>query len=552
MAGIGDIFEIGRSGLQAHQQGIAVASHNINNANTKGFSRQEAILEAGRPVGGVFPTGVRVTEIKRHVDQFIEAQLTDTVQDLGRLTIRHQLLQQVEPVFAETSTLGINNAMNRLFDAFRDLSTFPEDSSVRTVVLNEGTNLADTFNSSAKSLRQIRSDIDAAIGRNLTEVNSLATQIASLNAQIQTGEASGENANDLRDKRAVTINDMAKLVSIATVEMTDGVAINVGGQLLVSGNRSNSLVQVADTDNAGMNDVALKRSDGSTLVITSKITDGEIKGQLTVRDTDVVGYQDRLDRLAAQLIVQINTQHEAGFGLDGTTTNSLFSALSPDAPVVSDANAGGVVGTSTSVLTASSLTMDNYKITFTSTTLFDVTNLTDGTTVLSGQTYSSGGNIDFDGLRVVLTNGSSGPASGDVFTVDGHTGAASDMARSLTDTNKVAASSTAGGVPGNNVNALALVAIQTTTQANLGTVTLNDYHAATAGNVGSDTALASLQKDAKQVENDQVKALRESVSGVSLDEELTRLLSFQRAFEASARLILVADELYQTVLTLGR
>ncbi|MCH8040386.1 MAG: hypothetical protein IH977_08575, partial [Nitrospinae bacterium] len=293
-------------------------------------------------------------------------------------------------------------------------------------------------------------------------------------------------------------------------------------------------------------------SDGSTLVITSKITDGEIKGQLTVRDTDVVGYQDRLDRVAAQLIVQVNTQHEAGFGLDGTTTNSLFSALSPDVPVASDANAGGVAGTSTSILTASSLTMDNYQITFTSTTLFDVTNLTDGTTVLSGQTYSSGGNIDFDGLRVVLTNSSGGPAAGDVFTLDGHTGAASDMTRSLTDTDKVAASSTAGGVPGNNINALALVAIQTTTQANLGTVTLNNYHAVTAGNVGSDTELAGLQKDAKQVENDQVKALRESVSGVSLDEELTQLLRFQRAFEASARLILVADELYQTVLTLGR
>ena len=81
---------------------------------------------------------------------------------------------------------------------------------------------------------------------------------------------------------------------------------------------------------------------------------------------------------------------------------------------------------------------------------------------------------------------------------------------------------------------------------------LDDYHAVTVGDVGSDTFLAGLQRDSKQIELDQVTSLRESVSGVNLDEELTRLLEFQRAFEASARLIATADELFQTVLNLGR
>ena len=238
--------------------------------------------------------------------------------------------------------------------------------------------------------------------------------------------------------------------------------------------------------------------------------------------------------------------------MDGTTNNLLFSALSPDAPVASDNNTGGVQGTSTTVLTASSLTMDTYKITFTSTTQFTVTNETDGTTVLSNQTYTSGGNIDFDGLRVVLTNGSGGPQAGDVFTVSAHKGAAAEMAVSLSNPDKVAASSTSTGVPGNNVNALALVDIQTAKQATLGNQTLNDYHAVTAGNVGSDIGQAKLNQDAKRGELEQVQTLRESVSGVSLDEELTRLLRFQRAFEASARLVTMADELFQTVLTMGR
>lgn len=552
MGGITNLFEIGRSGIQANQQGLSTASHNITNVGTEGFSRQRAILETGRPQGGIYSTGVRVTDVTRLVDQFIEAQLTDTTQDSGRFNIRHDLLQRVETVFSETDTGGINNAIDRLFNAFRDLSTFPEESSQRTLVINEAQAVADTINLAATSLAQIRKDIDDAIGQNLSTVNSIATQIAGLNGQIHFAESTGKTANDLRDRRGVLVNDMAKLVNIETVEMTNGLAIMVGGQLLVSGDRNNTLVQVSDADNPGVNDVAVQRTDGTNFVVTSKINDGEIAGRLTVRDTDIQGYQDRLDRVSAVLVNEINQQQEAGYGLDGTTTNSLFSALSPDAPLAADTNSGAAVGTSTTVSTAASLTMDTYEIQFTNATTFNVLNVTDGTTALSAQAYTSGGTITFDGLDAVITDGSGAPAAGDVFTVSAHKGAALDMAVSLTDLDKIAASSTLAGIPGNNLNALALIAIQAASQNTLGGINVEDYHAVTVGDVGSDTSLAGLQRKAKQIEMDQVTSLRESVSGVNLDEELTRLLEFQRAFEASARLITTADELFQTVLGLGQ
>ena len=551
MAGISNIFEIGRTGVQAGQQGIATAAHNIANVGTDGFSRQRAIQEAGRPQGGVFSTGVRVRDVIRLVDQFIEAQLTDTTQDVGRLNIRHDLLSRVETVFLETETGGINTAVDRLFNAFRDLSTFPEESSQRTLAINEAQALVDTINLAATTLSEIRTDIDYAIGQNLSTVNTIASQIADLNGQIHFAESSGKTANDLRDRQAFLVNDMAELVNIETVEMTNGLAIMVGGQLLVTGDRNNTLVQVSDADNLGMNDVAVQRKDGTKIVVTSKINDGEISGRLTVRDTDIQGYQDRLDRLAAVLVNQINIQHSAGYGLDGTTGNLLFSALTPDAPLAADTNNGGAAGTSTTVSTAASLTMDSYEIQFTSASVFNVVNVTDSTTVLSAQAYTSGATITFEGLDVVITNSSGAPATGDIFTLSAHKGAASDMAVSVSNTDKVAASSTSAGVPGNNVNAIALIAIQSTSQSTLGSVNLDDYHAVTVGDVGSDTFLAGRQRDAKQIEMDQVTSLRESVSGVNLDEELTRLLEFQRAFEASARLIATADELFQTVLNLG-
>ncbi|MFB3115438.1 MAG: flagellar hook-associated protein FlgK [Nitrospirales bacterium] len=245
MAGINTIFEIGRTGIQASQQGLAAASHNIANVGTDGFSRQRAILEAGRPQGGVISTGVRVTDVIRLVDLFIEAQLTATTQDVGRLTIRHDLLSRVETVFLETETGGINTAIDRLFNAFRDLSTFPEESSHRTLVINEAQALVDTINLVAGTLSQIRTAIDDTIGQNLSTVNTIASQIADLNGQIHVAESSGRTANDLRDRRAFLVNAMAELVNIETVEMANGLAIMVGGQLLVTGDRNNTLVQVS-------------------------------------------------------------------------------------------------------------------------------------------------------------------------------------------------------------------------------------------------------------------------------------------------------------------
>jgi flagellar hook-associated protein 1 FlgK len=158
----------------------------------------------------------------------------------------------------------------------------------------------------------------------------------------------------------------------------------------------------------------------------------------------------------------------------------------------------------------------------------------------------------FEGLTAVITDNTGGPASGDIFTVSAHQGAAKDFSVSLTGLDKIAASSTVAGVPGNNVNALALVDVHTKRQSTLGNSTLTDYHAITIGNVGSTTSEVEVSKIAKGAELDQVQALREGVSGVSLDEELANLLSFQRSFEASARLITVADDLLQTVLSLGR
>jgi len=552
MAGIGQLFEIGRTGIRAHQQGLATVSHNISNIETKGYSRQEVVLEAASPANGQEASGVRVNEIRRNVDVFLERQITKLKEDVGRLDARHNYLVQADGALTEGDSNGIGHGLTEFFNAVRDIGTNPEGAVQRTVLLGKANSLVDEVNRAAGTLDQIRRDADGEIDRHLTTVNGLATEIATLNDSIYHAEASGGAAHDLRDQRQLRVNEMAELVDVSPIEMRDGLAIMVGGHLLVGGNQANTLVQVPDADNAPFNDIAIVRSDETTLAITSRINGGRVNGLVTLRDTDILNVQDRLDRSIAVLVNEFNQQHEAGYDLDEDTGNQFFSALSPEAPVANDLNTGGAVGTSVAVSTASDLTFSNYEIAFTNATTFDVRDTTNGTTVLSGQPYTSGNNIVFDGLTVVVTNDSGAPAADDVFTVSAHKGAAADLGVAITNTDDISASSTATGVPGNNLNALALVDIHTARQSTLGSVTLNDYHAITAGNVGSTTREVSFSLTAKEAETEQVETFREGVSGVSLDEELTHLLSFQRAFEASARLITVADDLLQTVLALGR
>lgn len=146
--------------------------------------------------------------------------------------------------------------------------------------------------------------------------------------------------------------------------------------------------------------------------------------------------------------------------------------------------------------------------------------------------------------------GLDGSTNQDMFAPTGTT--ANTIAVSLTNARQFAASSTAAGVPGNNANALALAGLRSTDFAVLGTVTFQEYYSAIAGNFGSTAQGVEGNLRAQQIVHDQLTSQRASVSGVSMDEELANLLQYQRSFEAASRMIIVADELFQTILSIKR
>jgi len=175
--------------------------------------------------------------------------------------------------------------------------------------------------------------------------------------------------------------------------------------------------------------------------------------------------------------------------------------------------------------------------------------LSTGTSTSASGTYSGPQTFHIDGIAVTV---SGAPAANDVLGVNSRENAARDATVALSDPSKLALSSTRAGVPGNNQNGLALVALQSTTLTGLNNTTLFDGYRKTATDLGVASQMASQRLDAEEIRHEQLQNFRAQVSGVSLDEELVNLLKYQRAFEAASRMIVAADEMMSTLISLKR
>jgi flagellar hook-associated protein 1 FlgK len=175
--------------------------------------------------------------------------------------------------------------------------------------------------------------------------------------------------------------------------------------------------------------------------------------------------------------------------------------------------------------------------------------LSAGTSTAASGTYSGPQTFYVDGIAVAV-NGA--PAANDVLSFNSRENAARDVTVALSDPSQIALSSTRAGVPGNNQNGLALIALQSKTLTGLDNATLLDAYRKTATDVGVASQVASQRLDAEEIRHEQLQNFRAQVSGVSLDEELVNLLKYQRAFEAASRMIVAADEMMSTLISLKR
>ncbi len=590
-------LSIAVSGLLAQKQSLDVTSQNIANSSTDGYSRQRAELATKSPWPtpsmamssgpGQFGTGVEVQTVSRARDLFLDQQIRQQTGLQGEWQQRSDALSQVETVFAEPSKTGLSSAMSSFWSAWDKLSETADSSSGRTTVTESAVTLTDTLRNTYSQLQALQGNLNDEIATKVSHVNDDLTQIGALNKQIQIIGISGLAPNDLMDRRDALLKDLSQTVDIqTTIQKDDTVTVAVGNTTVVNGPNVVNLQLV--TDSKGNNQVSFEAGGNGSTVSWSGLG-GELEGLAYARDHDVAGYMASLDQLAASLASQVNSQHMEGYGLDGETGIPFF--VGSDAQVTATTNPNQVIS-------ASSIYVNPY-VTANTDRVAAAVGLTQSTTATQGvasstaqvETLTVGSGATVSGtIKVVVTAAGMGNspktlsvavAAGDsasaiagkiqtalnsdsdiqgFFTVGGADAGVTLTANSAAandDTMKLA-------VYGNNIasgdNGNALLIYQLKDQkttftddagAVVSTATADNFFDSMISKLGVDSSQAGNMVTNQKALVTQLQNKEDSVSGVSLDEEMTNLIQYQTAYAASARLINVIDEMMTTVIGLG-
>ena len=316
--------------LRAHQLAVDVASHNIANAQSPGYSRQRVLLRPlvipggpGAPAGLLANpgAGVDARDLHRVRDTFLDFQARQALGSASQWQTTAAALQRTEVTLGEPSDTGLSAAMSQFWGGWHDVVNTPESPAARSSLINAGSALASRFKAMRSDLVSQRGDLDTQVVDIARQVNDAAAEISGLNVQIAQFEAGGAQASDLRDRRDVLLDGLAKLGPMTYTEQTDNtVTVFWGSHTLVQANTAQNVGTQADPGQPGMN--RLYFTTDSAVLDTSG---GKLGGLTNARDVAIPGVIAKLDALAAGLITSINGAHSSGFGLDNSTGNAFLT-----------------------------------------------------------------------------------------------------------------------------------------------------------------------------------------------------------------------------------
>ena len=560
-------LSIARSGLQVAQVQLDIAGHNIANVNKVGFSRQRVELISRVPLSrpfGQIGRGVAIGLITRVRDPILDTLFRNQVAGLRSAELQTQFFGMIEDIFLEPTEGGMSGRINNFFQALQEFSTNVESLPIRQSVVTEAESLATLFNETARRLNTLRTNANEEIVSLVPEVNSLAERVAKLNDQIRVAEAGGNPANDLRDDRDVLLDELAGIVNIFTRERTDGqVDVLIGDQVLVNGDRFRELetVQNALLDPLRNDLVDVRFVDNGKLLT---VTDGLIFGALQLRDTILVEVQNDINTLAATIIREINVVHSQGSGLVNLTSLTGSNFVTDPALAL---NAAGLPFTVTpgtfevTVLDAAGSPTAGSPMTITigaGTTLNDIVADLNAIPEISASVTPDGA-LDITtaaGFSFTFSNDTTGvlAALGTNVLFTGSDAVSMGVNQVIVDDPQLLASgfSTDPDDTGDNSAALALAEVQNGLFLQNSSMTINDFFESTIVQIGIDARSTQATFEVELTFVDGFEQRRQAVSGVSLDEEITFLLQFQRAFEASARVVTVTDRMLDALFAMAR
>ncbi len=588
-SGIGIVLNIAKDALAAQQYGIYVSGHNIANANTAGYSKQSPVLEARRPVpyaGVLVGRGVDTTKILRTSDQLVENRLIEQKSSLSSFEEMDSYMLVLEGLFNESSGNSLSNMIGEFWNMWHDIADNPSGAPERIALCEHSVMLSEQFNALDSDLFQLDSDLTSAIEAGIERINEITAEIASLNNDIAQLEISSP-ANDLRDKRNVLASELAEYIDMKIFEQSNGsfTITSAKGVVLVNGNESYDL-------NLNGSAVEWQSSGGSAVDITDDISNGKLGGFLDMRDEIVAKYKQDLTELASEFVWAVNEQHSEGVGLklfqaSSSVTGSYTTLTDLDDLAYGSATDSYVDYTGTFSLWIGDADGENLQqVTI---DLDDVGDPIDENSTLAELATSINNQITAAGLTGVTASVSNGAL---VLTADAtHTFGFSDDTSNILaalGVNTFFTGSTAGGMAVNNVirtdkdfiaaaqidsttsdfatgdntNALAITDLQYSSRdisewtydringntEGTSTVTIEEYYHSLVGSLGIKASSISRSKAFNETMVHELSTMRESISSVSLDDEMTQLMLYQQAYAAAAKLIGVSDEMLNTLL----
>ncbi len=330
MSGLNSIMDTSLSALFAAQAGLATTGHNIANANTDGYSRQETLFAARRPdmtAVGAIGRGVDVTGIRRIQDEFLLNNLrsqTARGQSYGAVD---SALSEVESILGSVDNDHLGNALSNFFKAWNAMSQPPITESMKENVVSSAVSLVTDLHSIDDSLTALETNIENSIQLEIGNLNRLLTQVADLNEQIMAAEAGGSIANDLRDQRDLMITQISAIAEVSVHEREDGTKdVILAGRTMVSRDTVTTFESTYEETADGYRMTIV--TGGNKRAVT--LSTGKLEGLLSSRDVHVRQVREQLDGLAKKLIEEVNHLHTQGrtsisSGLEFFTGDSLHT-----------------------------------------------------------------------------------------------------------------------------------------------------------------------------------------------------------------------------------
>ena len=600
--GVFDSLNIGYSGLSTSQQAINTTSHNIANANTPGYSKQRVNQIVNPPLNDRIPgsvgAGTKVDTITRVHDEFLYGRYKSSSSSLEFANYQKQILQEVGDYFPDVDNLGIAKDLKEFFASWSDLTTDPDNDALKSVLVNNSVKLTSHIQDTDQKLTNLQDRLNDEFRDGILEVNDIAKQIVEINKKINKIENVRQgNANDLRDQRDQLELQMNKLINISVfkgnmktalkdVARTDrgnDYNINIAGHNIVDGTTFHPI-------ELGSNDkfytANITSHDNQKIDFTSKIRGGKLGAIISLRgsklgvdgkaiNSKIQEYKDNLDTFSKGMIQKVNSLY-AESAQEKIQSDAYSFSNSTKLAEIDDINEG-----SFNVVVYNN---QGEKILTKSITIDSTTTLDDGTdsSIVGQFNKESDDNSDNDStndiddifeaklvnhtLEITPKDGKEGyhiaiEDNGTNFA--GYSGLhkffVGDSAKSIDiqqdiKSNPSNLQSYKAPIEGNSDFADDMVQLQyedvSFTKANSEKVsqTIEGFYRYSVSTIATDATNAKIEADATESLN---KSINEQIKGktaVDMDEELTNLMKYQTAYQASAKIITTIDQMINTLL----